>query len=55
MNVALLGFGHVGRAVARLVLDRHADRLTLTHIFNRNVARKRVPAATWSRSRPQHR
>jgi len=43
MNVALLGFGNVGRAVARLVLDRHADRLTLTHIFNRGVARKRVP------------
>src|SRR5262245_31213923 len=42
MRVAILGFGTVGQAVARLVLGRHADRLTLTHVFNRGVARKRV-------------
>lgn len=42
MNVAILGFGTVGQAVAKLVLARHADRLRLTHIFNRRIARKKV-------------
>ena len=41
MNVALLGFGTVGQAVARLILGSSAP-LTLTHICNRQVARKRV-------------
>src|SRR5947208_7968067 len=42
-RIAILGFGTVGQSVARLVLERHADRLELTHIFNRSVTRKRVP------------
>lgn len=44
LRVALLGFGTVGQAVARILLERAdlPDRLQLTHIFNRNVARKRV-------------
>ena len=41
MKVALLGFGTVGRSVARLILGSSAP-LTLTHIFNRDVDRKRV-------------
>jgi homoserine dehydrogenase len=41
VNVALLGFGTVGRSVARLLLDPDVP-LTLTHIFNRDVDRKRV-------------
>ena len=41
MNVALLGFGTVGQAVARLLLDSSAP-LTLSHIFNRQIDRKRV-------------
>jgi homoserine dehydrogenase len=41
VNVALLGFGTVGQAVARLLLDSSAP-LTLTHIFNRQVSRKRA-------------
>jgi homoserine dehydrogenase len=41
VNVALLGFGTVGQSVARLLLNSQAP-LTLTHIFNRDVARKRV-------------
>jgi homoserine dehydrogenase len=41
VNVALLGFGTVGQAVARLILGSTAP-LTLTHICNRQVARKRV-------------
>ena len=51
MNVALLGFGTVGQAVARLILASSAP-LTLTHICNRNVARKRVDwvpdSVTWT-------
>jgi homoserine dehydrogenase len=41
-KVAILGFGTVGRAVAEL-LCCSPPRLRLTHIFNRNADRKRVP------------
>ena len=41
-KVALLGFGTVGSSVARILVERHNSRLTLTHIYNRNVARKKV-------------
>ncbi len=40
-NVALVGFGTVGRSVAR-ILSNSPSRLQLTHIVNRNVERKRV-------------
>jgi homoserine dehydrogenase len=51
LRVALLGFGTVGGSVARILSERPelADRLQLTYIFNRGVARKRaawVPAST---------
>ena len=44
LRVALLGFGTVGGSVARILVDRPdlADRLQLTHIYNRGVARKRA-------------
>jgi homoserine dehydrogenase len=44
LRVALLGFGTVGGSVARILVDRPdlADRLQLTHIFNRGVSRKRA-------------
>ena len=50
LHVALLGFGTVGASVARILVERPelAGRLELTHIFNRDVARKRaawVPAS----------
>lgn len=50
LRVALLGFGTVGASVARILVERPelAGRLELTHIFNRDVARKRaawVPAS----------
>jgi homoserine dehydrogenase len=54
LRVALLGFGTVGGSVARILVDRPdlADRLHLTHVFNRGVARKRadwVPSSvTWT-------
>ncbi len=42
LKVAILGFGTVGRSVARILCDLQPESLELTHIFNRNVARKRV-------------
>lgn len=42
-KVALVGFGTVGKAVAELLTARnHEHSLKLTHIFNREVARKKV-------------
>ena len=41
-SVALLGFGTVGRAVARILCEQPPPGVRLTHIFNRGVARKRV-------------
>jgi homoserine dehydrogenase len=56
LRVALLGFGTVGASVARILVERPelADRIQLTHVFNRDVARKRaswVPSTvTWTES-----
>jgi homoserine dehydrogenase len=41
-RVALLGFGTVGQAVARILCSGELPQVQLTHIFNRNVQRKRV-------------
>jgi homoserine dehydrogenase len=40
--VALLGFGTVGQSVARILCSGEVPNVRLTHIFNRNIARKRV-------------
>ena len=46
VKVALLGFGTVGSSVARVLAESKFPGLQLTHIFNRNVERKRrSPAA----------
>jgi len=42
-RVALVGFGNVGRAVAKILCERSEGLLRLTHICNRNVERKRQP------------
>src|SRR5260370_36134201 len=42
-RVALVGFGTVGRAVAKILCERSDGLLRLTHICNRNVERKRQP------------
>lgn len=44
LRVALLGFGTVGASVARILVERPelASRVQLTHVFNRDVARKRA-------------
>jgi homoserine dehydrogenase len=41
-RVALLGFGIVGRSVARILTEHPPPGVRLTHIFNRDVARKKV-------------
>ncbi len=53
-RVALLGFGTVGQSVARILTSGDIPGVELTHIFNRQVARKRadwVPSTvTWTES-----
>jgi len=45
VKVALLGFGTVGSSVARVLAESKFAGVELTHIFNRNVARKRASDA----------
>lgn len=40
-RIALIGFGTVGRAVAKILVESGSKSLRLTHICNRNVARKK--------------
>ena len=42
LRIALFGFGTVGGSVVRILLESNPEELQLTHIFNRNVARKKV-------------
>ncbi len=42
INVAIAGFGTVGRSVARILTDGTHPLLRLTHVYNRDVERKRV-------------
>ena len=44
-RVAILGFGTVGSAVAQLLRAQRFAGIELTHIFNRNVERKRTGAS----------
>lgn len=54
LRVALLGFGTVGASVARVLVERPelAERVELTCVFNRSVARKRAdwvpPSVIWT-------
>jgi len=52
LRIALFGFGTVGSSVARILVESKLKSVELTHVFNRNVARKRVdwtPASVvWS-------
>ena len=47
LKVAILGFGTVGSSVARILCDLKPQGIELTHIYNRNVARK---SADWVQS-----
>jgi len=42
LRVALFGFGTVGRSVARILIESAPAGLVLSHVVNRNVARKKV-------------
>ena len=42
-RVAILGFGTVGKSVARILSEGKLAGLELTQVFNRNVERKRAP------------
>jgi homoserine dehydrogenase len=41
-RVALLGFGTVGRSVTRILTEHPPPGVRLTHIFNRDISRKKV-------------
>ncbi len=41
-KIALAGFGTVGRSVAKLLSENPHSPFVLTHIYNRNIARKKV-------------
>lgn len=41
-KVALVGFGTVGSSVAKILVEGRNSSLTLTHICNRNITRKKV-------------
>src|SRR5271168_5566988 len=45
LKVALLGFGTVGGSVAKVLAQSKFPNIELTHIYNRNVARKRASEA----------
>ncbi|MGA1983988.1 MAG: homoserine dehydrogenase [Acidobacteriaceae bacterium] len=48
VKIVLLGFGTVGSSVARVLAESKFSGIELTHIFNRNVERKRASeAAKW--------
>src|SRR5882757_6881940 len=48
VKVAILGFGTVGSSVARVLLTSKFPGVQLTHIYNRDVERKRTSAAAKS-------
>ncbi len=56
-KVAIFGFGTVGVSVARILCDVKPPSLELSHIVNRNIARKRVDwlscPAEWSEDAAQ--
>jgi homoserine dehydrogenase len=45
VKIALLGFGTVGSSVARVLAESKFPGIELTHIYNRNVERKRTSEA----------
>ena len=57
LRIALFGFGTVGSSVARILVESKPQGLELTHVFNRDVKRKRVDWApesvVWSEDADQ--
>ena len=52
LKIALAGFGTVGRSVAKILSQNANSPFVLTHIFNRNIERKKVdwisPQVRWT-------
>ncbi len=48
LRIAILGFGNVGSAVARLLEEQRFPGVKLTSVYNRNIAAKRAGAAAAS-------
>jgi homoserine dehydrogenase len=52
LKIALAGFGTVGRSVAKILSQNPHSPFVLTHIFNRNIERKKVewipPQVRWT-------
>jgi homoserine dehydrogenase len=52
LKIALAGFGTVGRSVAKILSQNVNSPFVLTHIFNRNIERKKVdwisPQVRWT-------
>ena len=52
LKIALAGFGTVGRSVAKMLSQNANSPFVLTHIFNRNIERKKVdwisPQVRWT-------
>lgn len=52
LRVAIFGFGTVGSSAARILVETQPKGLMLTHIYNRNVTRKKVdwvpPTVEWT-------
>lgn len=42
LKIALIGFGTVGRSVAKILCKDKNSPLLLTHIYNRNIERKKI-------------
>jgi homoserine dehydrogenase len=44
LKIALVGFGTVGRSVAKIIAEDSSGPLVLTHIFNRGIKKKKTAA-----------
>ena len=42
LKIGLIGFGTVGRSVAKILCQDSSSPVVLTHVFNRNIERKKI-------------
>src|SRR5579863_6250804 len=42
LKIGMIGFGTVGRSVAKIICQDPSAPFALTYIYNRNIARKKV-------------
>ncbi len=55
LKIGMIGFGTVGRSVAKILSKDPAGPLALTHICNRNIAKKKVEGSRPRSSGPKAR